>query len=103
MKLSTGVGSHMLRTLVLWLSWSFKHLRVEVTLTGEFPCLCFIWKDLERTAERGLTESIRAGCSAAFSIPGTGDAGGERLVIVLEVKEPQVRRWSLLMFVVDAP
>lgn len=53
-------------------------------------------KDLERTAERGRVEVIRLGCSAAFSIPGTGDAGGERLVMALELKESQVRQKQMM-------
>ncbi|CAN0511847.1 unnamed protein product, partial [Laminaria digitata] len=46
-------------------------------------------KDVERTAERGRNESIRPGCSAAFSVPGggEGDGGGEMLVIAMELRE----------------
>lgn len=49
----------------------------------------FVCQDLERTAERGRNESIRPGCSAAFSVP--GDEGGELLVLTAELREEQVR------------
>eukprot|EP00903_Cladosiphon_okamuranus_P015957 g14739.t1 len=46
-------------------------------------------QDLERTAERGRNETIRPGCSAAFSVP--GEEGGELLVLTTELREEQVK------------
>jgi acyl carrier protein len=43
-------------------------------------------QDIEATAE-AVSEAIRPGCSAAFSIDSTSADGGEQVVLVLELKE----------------
>ncbi|CAM9760670.1 unnamed protein product, partial [Sphacelaria rigidula] len=49
-------------------------------------------QDLERTAERGRdAESIRPGCSAAFSVPGAGAGEGEQLVLTVELREAEAK------------
>jgi acyl-CoA synthetase (AMP-forming)/AMP-acid ligase II len=50
-------------------------------------------QDLELTAERA-SSSIRAGCTAAFTIPGTGDDGDEDVAIAI-VAEIDARRAKL--------
>jgi len=47
-------------------------------------------QDLETTAELLMTESLRPGCSAAFSIntSNTASAEGEEIVMLLELKDP---------------
>lgn len=49
-----------------------------------------VFQDLERTAERGRNETLRPGCTAAFSVPGAIEGGGELLVITAELREAQV-------------
>ncbi|CAM9541065.1 unnamed protein product, partial [Discosporangium mesarthrocarpum] len=47
-------------------------------------------QDIEKTAERGRNDSLRPGCSAAFSIPSEGGGRGEELVLSVELREDKV-------------